>query len=126
MEFINILTFEYKESINQTKTFTPNHVRYDITITRMDNGKELCFEYQCNPDYITPKCDDCLGAIVMDAQSYEVCNDDISVFQREFGYTEAAECIAVFNACKENYWKLMAWCGYHLYEQLAKYYREEF
>lgn len=126
MDFLDNLSFKYEKSINQTKTFTAHHVRYDITFTRIDNKEKLCFEYQCNPRYCKPGVDECLWCIVEDAQSYETCGDDISAFQQEFGYTDAAECIAAFNGCKENYQKLMAWCGHDIYQQLAKYYEEEF
>lgn len=107
---IDVLDFSFKESIDQSNTFTKEHKRYDVRIRNNLSNVLITFEYQCNANN-EPNLDDCLWCLVCDYQSYESCNDDLEEFQREFGIESVNECIRVFNGCKDNYNKLLKLCG---------------
>lgn len=120
---LDVSEMKVKKSSNQSNTITPKHVRYDIKITRADNGKQLSFEFQCNPRYIRPNLDNCMWSIVIDALAYEICSDDIDYFSKCYGLTTPSECIKTFNDCKKAYNDLLDFCGSkRVYEWLKDHY----
>ena len=125
MTLLDRLHFTYKESINQSNTFTRYHVRYDIRIMRTDNKECLRFEYQCNPKFNKPNLKDCLYCYVSDAMAYEDCDDDIQFFADMLGYEKIKETLDAFNACKKAYSELLDFCGTEgVYKWLKNYYSE--
>lgn len=118
-------SIKYEKSVDQSNLFTKQHVKYDITLFNDDNGKELTTTYQCNPRYTKQiALIDVLYCLVSDAMAYEY-SKDISDFQKEFGYIDAAECIRVYNACQDTYIKLLEYCGCeNEYNTLKKYFEQ--
>lgn len=112
----------YRESADQSGTFTKHHVRYCVTIKRQDNGKKLSFEYQCNRK-AKPNFKDCLYCYITDASAYEYCCDDIDEFASEIGYEKISDCLKAFKACKNAYIDLIEFCGNtDSYEALKAYF----
>lgn len=121
---LDILDFNCKKSLNQSSTVTRNHVRYDVTIRRIDDGRKLRFEYQCNPKYKEPNLNDCMFCFISDARCYEDCNDDIQEFADMLGYEKVKETLLAFNACKQAYNDLLDFCGEGVYRWLCKHYED--
>lgn len=109
--YVENIEFGAIKSLDQSNTFTYAHTRYDVTLTNLLNGKKVCFEYQCNPQYHKPSKIDCLWAYLMDAQAYYYSDDDIDNFALEYGYTKSSEAFKVFNACKKAYNDLVDFFG---------------
>ena len=98
------IAFVYEESANQNNTFTPYHTRYDCVIKYGTNGKPYEFTYQCNPNHMTPNITDVMDSLLLDASSYEGC-DDIYDFCNEFGYDiyeDEDKYYDIYNACKRT------------------------
>lgn len=106
------LIFSYVTSENQNGLFTPNHKKYDITITKADGDGCLKFTYQCNPRFNTPTLEDCLGCYIRDGQSYADC-ETVDDFMCDFGYEEYQEAKRIFAECKKAY------------ENLSKFFTDE-
>ena len=122
---IDVIGYDYERSLNQSNTFTKEHVRYNIIITRNDTMQKMSFEYQCNPKYNRINKDDLLYSIISDAMAYEYSDDDIDTFANEYGYESVKECLKAFNACKKIYNNLVEFCGsYQLYSWLKDHYQE--
>ena len=120
---IDVCSYDFKKSMNQSNTFTRQHVRYDVTIIRNDTHQALQFEYQCNPRVCKIKKDDLFYCVTMDAYAYELSGDDIQYFADMYGYEKIKPCLEAFNACKEMYNKLITFCGSEMvYEWLKKHY----
>lgn len=102
----------FKKAMDQSKTFTSDHVRYDVSLVRYDDHeKTMKIEYQCNPKVTTVEKDDVLYCILSDAQCYEFSEDDISLFADSLGIENVKEAIDAFNACKETYNNLIDFLG---------------
>lgn len=112
------LVFDYEVSENQNDLFTPRHEKYNITISRCDDGRSINFNYQCNPHYTQPSLEDCMECYITDAQSYEAF-DNIDDFYNEYGYTKVSEAIEAFESCKDSYFELIKFLTYEELEELV-------
>ena len=101
---LNKIAFIYEEANDQSNTFTPYHIRYDCVIKYGTNCKPYRFDYQCNPDHMTPNIKDVMYALLSDTASYDGA-DNIFDFCDEFGYDcidNYDKAIEIYNACKET------------------------
>lgn len=125
MNLLDVLRLSYRASLDQSNTFSKDHKRYIVTISRADTGVSITFEYQCNHNYSKPTLDDCLSCIVRDAEAWVECNDDIDEFQDAFCYTKVSECLKAFMICKDEYNKLRNLCGSEqVYKWLVEHYED--
>lgn len=101
---LNKIAFIYTESENQKNLFTPNHTRFDCAIKYGTNCEPYRFDYQCNPDHMTPNIKDVMYSLLLDAMAYDEA-DNIFDFCDEFGYDcidNYDKAIEIYNACKKT------------------------
>lgn len=109
--YVENIEFGAIKSLDQTHTFTHAHTRYKVCLTNLTNGKKVCFDYQCNPQYNKPSKTNCLWAYLMDAQSYYYANGDLDAFAADLDIQKPSEVFKVFNACKKAYNDLVNFFG---------------
>lgn len=96
---LNKIKFSYKEADKQVGLFTPNHTLFKCKI-KVD-GCQFTFPYQCNTAYTTPNLLDCIHAVIMDMDAYDICRD-LSDFCSDFGYDNIVEAQKIYKACKRT------------------------
>ena len=93
------IKFNYEVAEEQNELFTSHHIKYACKIVY--NKKQYTFDYQCNPNYITPNVKNCVECLLSDTFAYDNAKD-IFDFADEFGYVVNKETERIFKACKKT------------------------
>lgn len=114
------ISFSFEKSLDQSKTFTKSHVRYDIYFTRPYSKTTIKTVYQCNPKFTKITKDDVFYCLLSDAECYANCCDDLDYFAESLGIEKVTEAIKSFNVCKEIYNNLIDFLGSEeIYKQMV-------